>query len=317
MAPSSPVNGEAIEAIGLLNHPWTDEALAGFVKKSEDGEFEDMELAGAALLAMARRGAPDLLPDLEQLIVESDEDWDVDGLVVRALSEIPGPKSLALLHLLATREDADEDVLMLVIAALAKHGTEDAVDTIKSMLDHEDDDVKATAAGVLLRFGDTDAERMVDAFLADPEASDWDEDILAAALGVKDSVTAIPVLIGLAKSEFWDTRQLALRSLGRTRLPAARAALTEALGDEDDDVKATAAAALLREFEDAAGVAALVATVKNSKDYEALTESIRALSALARPVDHDAFQAAFDKKFVKIEWLFVKVWAAHALLMTP
>ncbi|MEN8150843.1 MAG: HEAT repeat domain-containing protein, partial [Planctomycetota bacterium] len=174
-APSSRVNEDAIEAIGSLSGSWTDEALAALLVTDEDGDYEDDEFAGAALLALARRGNPDL-PRLEQLIEISDEDWDIDAMIVTAFGEIPGEKSLSLIVMMMNREDPYEDVLMAAIPALAKHGTPDATDAIKSLLDNEEEDVQATAAAVLLRFGDADAERMMDAFIADPDGSDWDEE---------------------------------------------------------------------------------------------------------------------------------------------
>ncbi|MEN8152006.1 MAG: HEAT repeat domain-containing protein, partial [Planctomycetota bacterium] len=177
-------------------------------------------------------------------------------------------------------------------------------------------DVQATAAAVLLRFGDADAERMMDAFIADPDGSGWDEEVVAAALGVEGSATAVPVLTRLVRSEIWDTRQLAARSLGETKLPAARETLEKVLAEDDDeDVKTTAAAALIYGFGDSSGVEFLTTAVKESKDYEVVVEAIRALSVAGG--SKDLFQAAWDRKVTRVEHLLVKVWAAHALLKTP
>jgi len=312
--PGPELNVQALDAIGRLSGAFADEILAKALARDEDGDFEDEDLAGSALLAKARRGDPGLMPALADLLRQSDEDWDVDMLIARALGEIPGERSLNMLVTIVNREDADEDTCQVAIRSLAKKDGAIPRDAIKSLLDHEDENVQATAAAVLLRFGDADAKRLIEEYFADPEASDWDEDVLATSLGVEGSTEALPWLLTLSAHEYWDTRQLAIRALGATRLPDARKALMDSLADEDEDVAVTAAVTLLREFGDETGVDRLVATIESSKDPELVTDAVRVLADLDRPAHGEMFAAQFAVKAIRVEQLLGKLWAAYAIL---
>jgi HEAT repeat protein len=268
------------------------------------------------MLVKARRGETGLMPELAALLEQSDENWDADILIARALGLIPGEASLNMLVALVNREDPDEDTCQEAIRSLAKKEGTVARDAIKSLLDFDDENVQAAAAAALLKYGDPDAKKLIDQHFADPEASDWDEDVLAMALGIEGNAAALPYLFRLAANEFWDTRQLAVRALGATRVPEARKALLDAMADDDEDVAVTAAATLLREFGDETGVDLLVKTIETTKDVELITDAIRALAELGRPEHAELFRKQFEVEAEKVQQLLGKLWAAYAVLKT-
>ena len=284
--------------------------------KDEDGDYEDEEVAAAAMLVKARRGDTGLMPALAALLVQSDENWDADILIARALGLISGDESLNMLIAIINREDPDEDTCVEAIRSLANREGTVARDAIKSLLDFDDENVQATAAAALLRYGDGDATKLIDAHFVDPEESDWDEEVLATALGVEGSAQALPYLLRLVGNEYWETRQLALRSLGATRLPEAKKAILTALGDDDEDVSVTAAVVLLRDFEDQTGVDLLQKTIENTKDFELRTAAVRALADLGRHEHAELLRKQFEMKATKVEHLPGKLWAAYAVLKT-
>jgi HEAT repeat protein len=313
-AQSTELNIQAIQALSRLEVPWGEKLIEEALARDEDGDLEDIELAAAAVYEKARRGTPDLIPVIRALLVESEEDWDADPWLARALGEIPGPAAVDVLAAMINKEDPDEDISMAVIRVLATREGPVAADAIKGQLDSDDEDVQATAAAALLRFGDEDARLLVEAFFEDPDESDWDEDVFTDALGTKGNEVAVPYLVRMSGAEIWDTRQIAARALGRTRVPEAKNALRDLLADEDEDVRVTAASVLATEFGDFTGIDTLVKAVRESKDPELALEALHGVIAANREEDRPIYEEIMKREAKHEEELLLKLWAAYALL---
>jgi HEAT repeat protein len=315
-SPTPYLSAEAVEVAGRLEADWAERLVEKALRKDDDGDFDDTDLATRALYVKALRGDKGLLDDLIAILRLEEDDWEIQMWCGRTLGLIPGDDSLAKLLTMVYREDEDEEATWDAVWAAGRHDSPLVKGSIKQLLDHSDDDFVTFAAGALLKFGDADAKKMVDKHFANYDESDWDEEYLANGLGMPGSAAAVPYLVNLTGGEDRgeDLRVLAARSLGRTGAKEAIEPLKNLLGDEDNDVQVVAAAALAREFGKDDGAPILAERIRSRIDPEICLEAMKALLELNREEDLKLWQEVFDRNTQKEDELILKLWAGYGLL---
>ncbi len=148
----------------------------------------------------------------------------------------------AIPALLQALNHEDSDVRRSAADALGKIGNEAAVEALLQALNHEDSDVRRSAAYAL---GKIRNEAAVEALLQ--ALNDEDSDVrrsAAYALGKIGNEAAVEALLQALNDEDSDVRRSTAYALGKIRNEAAVEALLQALNDEDSNVRRSAAYAL-------------------------------------------------------------------------
>ncbi|MHC4470996.1 MAG: HEAT repeat domain-containing protein [Planctomycetota bacterium] len=279
----------------------------------EGGEYESWELAAVAFYVLAGKGKHDLVPQIRELIDQSDDDWDVGEWSARTGARIPGEEGLRLLIFLSHNED--EDVRKAAAASLSRRKGPEARDALKNLLDDEEDEVGIVAAGGLLGFDDPDAAAEVEKIIEEDD-EDWDL-ALCLGLGVPGNTGALPWLDRLLERDWEEQRVAAVRALGEIGGDQAIERLTALLEDEEPTVGVAAAAALAKNRETERSLPILRKAVKEMKgagEGEARIEALKALVALGRPEDLDLYREIFDRDQSSVEYRVLRAWAAHGIL---
>jgi HEAT repeat protein len=278
------------------------------------GEYDSWELAAVAFHVLAGKGKHDIVPQIRELIEQSDDDWDVGDWAARAGALIPGEDGLRLLIFLSHNED--EDVRKSAAASLCKRKGPEALDALKNLLDDEEDEVRIVAAGGLVGFDDPDAAAEIEKILEEDD-EDWDV-ALALGLGVPGNDGALPWLDRLVKRDWEEPRVAAARALGEIGGDEAVTRLEKLMKDEEPAVRAIAAAALAKCRRLESAVPALVAAVNElsgAAEGETRIEALRALIALGRSEDLPLFKGIFGKDQDSVDYRVLRAWAAHGILL--
>lgn len=310
----------ALEAMAPLDDPRAAKIVALYTRPDEDGEYEDEEVGMHVLQALAAAGRPVEMPKVQALLDYSDEDWDVEEWAARTAGRIPGDAALKLLLKLAV--DDDENVRSAAALALAgamgvpREGTL-VHDAIKGLVNDEDDEVAATASGLLVSLGDADAAAAVERVLAE-EDEDYDA-ALARGLGIPGNANAVPWLERLLNRE--DSRIPALMALGATKLERELPRLKSYLTDEGIDLRAAAASAIALNFgADAVDDdvrQALVRGIAEAQDPDVRVTATKALATVATPEDRGLFEKILANPHVDPmdeAYRHRQVWAAWGLI---
>ena len=205
------------------------------------------------LYASARLAALD--PQRIALIELSEKDYDIlkKGLadempqvrrnVVRTIVRLEGPQRPRLL-LMALRDD-DAGVLTAAIEGVRSDTGPEAVEKLAELLTQSRyAEVRKAAAVALGKVGSADSVPSLLRALDDPEQNvRW---FAVEALRKLDAVQAVPrISESLRQDGSARVRQVAAEALGELGQPAGVVALGEALGDRNEKVRESAAAALL------------------------------------------------------------------------
>jgi HEAT repeat protein len=310
----------AIEAMASLDDPRAAGLVTKYTDPDEDGDYEDEEIGMHVLHALAAAGRKVSMSKVEALLDYSEEDWDVEEWAARTAGRIPGDASLKLLLRLAV--DDDENVRGAAGLALAgamgvpREGTL-VHDAIKGLVSDDDDEVAATAAGLLVSLGDADAAAAVERVLEE-EDEDYDA-ALARGLGIAGNANAVPWLERLLARE--DSRIPALMALGATKLDKELPRLKSYLGDGRVDLRAAAASAIALGFGaeavDDEVRQALVRGIAEAEDPEVRVTATKALASVAIEEDRGLFEKILANPHVDPmdePYRQRQVWAAWGLI---
>ncbi|OKH50532.1 hypothetical protein NIES2130_34130 [Scytonema sp. HK-05] len=149
---------------------------------------------------------------------------------------------------------------LLKIKFLGSMGTEYGATFLSNLLQHEDSDVRSSAAKALEEIKDTQAVPALIQALNNEDSSVRSS--AAYALGKIKDTQAVPALIQALNDEDSSVRRRAASALGEIKDTQAVQALIQALNHQDSDVRSSAASAL-GEIKDTQAVQALIQALNN------------------------------------------------------
>ena len=237
---------EALRAGNPEVFPMEEEPFGGFRRDAsavavlqEAGSDPDPAMRRVAMEILAAGADRDDMPALVRGL--RDDDPTVRAAALRGIARVGGDGSLSEAARLVG--DAHAGVRAAAVGALAAGGvTPEHQGAIRAALDDPDVRVRAGAAAALLPTEHSaEARRTLDAMARSPDAES--RAVAVAALAETGDVEAVTA--GLADPDA-AVRRATVSSLPAAPPPAASGALVEALGDQDPDVRAGAAEALLR-----------------------------------------------------------------------
>jgi HEAT repeat protein len=240
------VRVSAAGALAMLNRPLGWERLSGSAKSRNPDERS----AALRTLGLLKKAAS--FPELEAAL--GDAQPSVRAAAVSGLGDLGEKKAGSVL--LRALHDPIPVVRGAAVISLGKLRYAEAVSDVKQALHDSNPGVRADAVAVLLQFGEPYAtvsgtvreltgnqEPTIRARVARSLAK-------AQGESIKDAVGDLRLLL---QDVLPLPRMTAVRALGHTTSPHAAAILKEALHDQDDGVRATAAGALIRVLDGKAG----------------------------------------------------------------
>jgi HEAT repeat protein len=238
-----------------------------------------------------------------------DENPVVRITAVRAFGETKGPDSLAAL--IKAASDQDKSIRQAVIQALTKLGDKNALPALQKLLQDNDWFVRGNAALALGKIGDAESVSQLFKALGDTDsyvrksaqlslwrlASPGNLSAYQAALGSPDTASRSTAALILAANGNKDASPVLLtelnnpsnpdlpeiiRTLAKTKDPAALPGLRQALNSANDEVKISAILAL-GDYQDKGSVETLKTIQKDPKTTrEARTACVVALSKISK-----------------------------------
>jgi HEAT repeat protein len=240
------VRVSAAAALAMLNQPLGWERLNASAKSGNPDERREALLA----LGTLKKGAS--FPEFEA--AAGDRQPSVRTAAMIALGDIGDKRAAPIL--LKALHDPNPNVRGAAVISLGKLHYVGAKSEVANMLQDKNPGVRADAVGVLLEFGEPYAT--VSGTVR--ELTGNQEPTIRARVArslpkaqgesIKDAVGDLRLLL---QDVLPLPRMTAVRALGHTTSPHAAAILKEALHDQDDGVRATAAGALIRVLDGKAG----------------------------------------------------------------
>jgi HEAT repeat protein len=240
------VRVSAAGALAMLNQPLGWERLSASAKSRHPEERRE------ALLALGALKKSTSFHEFE--VAAGDPQPSVRTAAIIALGDIGDKKAASIV--LKALHDPNPNVRGAAVISLGKLHYTEARGDVANMLGDKNPGVRADAVGVLLEFqapyGSVDGTVRELTGNQEPTVRARVARSLAKARGesIKDAVGSLRLLL---QDVLPLPRMTAVRALGHTTSPQVAAILKEALHDQDDGVRATAAGALIRWLDGKAG----------------------------------------------------------------